>query len=49
MGGPPTGVFPDLGKVAGGAAPVRDHLWSEGVALVGRDTVIAVDSGDVSA
>ena len=30
------------------AAPVRDHLWSEGVALVGRDTVIAVDSGDVS-
>ena len=30
------------------AAPVRDHLWSEGVALVGRDTVIAVDSGDIS-
>ena len=29
-------VFPDLGKVAGG------------VALVGRDTVVAVDSGDVS-
>ena len=27
---------------------MRDHLWSEGVALVGRDTVIAVDSGDVS-
>lgn len=30
------------------ATPVRDHLWNEGVALVGRDTVIAVDSGDVS-
>ena len=30
------------------AAPVRDHLWSEGVALVGRDTVIAVDAGDIS-
>ena len=88
-------VFPDLGKVAGGAAravfsavvrtgsalvtdlaaamdgdatsrkgrqekvsgwlarydfasPVHGHLWSEGVALVGRDTVIEVDSGDVS-
>ena len=30
------------------ASPVRDHLWKEGVALVGRDTVIAVDSGDIS-
>ena len=30
------------------ASPVRDHLWSEGAGLVGRDTVIAVDSGDVS-
>ena len=30
------------------AAPVREHLWSEGVGLVGRDTVIAVDSGDLS-
>ena len=30
------------------ATPVRDHLWDEGVALVGRDTVVAVDSGDVS-
>ena len=30
------------------ATPVRDHLWDEGVALVGRDTVAAVDSGDVS-
>ena len=29
-------------------SPVRDHLWDEGVALVGRDTVIAVDSGDIS-
>ena len=26
--------------------PVREHLWREGVALVGRDTVIAVDSGE---
>ena len=30
------------------ATPVRGHLWREGVALVGRDTVIAVDSGDIS-
>lgn len=30
------------------ASPVRDHLWNEGAALVGRDTVIAVDSGDIS-
>ena len=30
------------------ASPVRDHLWKEGVALVGRDTVVAVDSGDIS-
>jgi len=30
------------------AAPVREHLWGEGVGLVGRDTVIAVDSGDIS-
>ena len=30
------------------ATPVRDHLWDEGVALVGRDTVVAVDSGDIS-
>ena len=30
------------------ASPVRDHLWSEGAGLVGRDTVIAVDSGDIS-
>ena len=30
------------------ASPVRDHLWSEGAKLVGRDTVIAVDSGDIS-
>lgn len=30
------------------ATPVREHLWREGVALVGRDTVIAVDSGDIS-
>ena len=30
------------------ASPVRDHLWREGAALVGRDTVIAVDSGDIS-
>ena len=30
------------------AAPVREHLWGEGVGLVGRDTVIAVDSGDLS-
>ena len=30
------------------ATPVRGHLWDEGVALVGRDTVVAVDSGDVS-
>ena len=30
------------------AAPVRGHLWREGIALVGRDTVIAVDSGDIS-
>ena len=30
------------------ATPVREHLWSEGVGLVGRDTVIAVDSGDIS-
>ena len=30
------------------ASPVRDHLWREGAKLVGRDTVIAVDSGDIS-
>ena len=30
------------------ATPVRDHLWREGAGLVGRDTVIAVDSGDIS-
>lgn len=30
------------------ASPVRNHLWREGVGLVGRDTVIAVDSGDIS-
>lgn len=30
------------------ATPVREHLWREGVALVGRGTVIAVDSGDIS-
>ena len=30
------------------AAPVRDYLWSEGMALVGPDSVIAVDSGDIS-
>ena len=30
------------------ASPVRDHLWSEGAGLVGRDTIIAVDSGDIS-
>ena len=30
------------------ATPVREHLWREGVALVGRDTVVAVDSGDIS-
>ena len=30
------------------ATPVREHLWRDGVALVGRDTVIAVDSGDIS-
>ena len=38
------------GKVSGWlarydfAAPVREHLWGEGVGLVGRDTVIAVVS-----
>jgi len=26
----------------GFASPVRDHLWKEGVALVGRDTVVRV-------
>ena len=30
------------------ASPVHGHLWNEGVTLVGRDTVIAVDSGDIS-
>ena len=30
------------------ASPVRNHLWSEGAGLVGRDTIIAVDSGDIS-
>ena len=30
------------------ASPVRDHLWREGARLVGRDTVVAVDSGDIS-
>ena len=30
------------------ASPVRDYLWGEGVGLVGRDTVVAVDSGDIS-
>ena len=30
------------------ASPVRDHLWREGLEMVGRDTTIAVDSGDIS-
>ena len=30
------------------ASPVRDHLWREGLGMVGRDTTIAVDSGDIS-
>ena len=30
------------------AADVRRHLWDEGSALVGPDTVVAVDSGDLS-
>ena len=40
-------VFPSLGKVSGWlarygfASPVRDHLWKEGVAPVGRDAVVA--------
>lgn len=30
------------------ASPVCDHLWDEGVALISRDTIIAIDSGDIS-
>ena len=30
------------------ASPVCDHLWREGLGMVGRDTTIAVDSGDIS-
>lgn len=30
------------------AAPVHDYLWREGARLIGPDTVIAVDSGDIS-
>ena len=30
------------------ATPVREHIWREGARLVGRDTVIALDSGDIS-
>ena len=29
-------------------SPIRDHLWNESLSLVSRDTVIAVDSGDIS-
>ena len=30
------------------ATPIGEHLWNEGVGLVARDTVIAIDSGDIS-
>ena len=30
------------------AAPVHDYLWREGARMIGLDTVIAVDSGDIS-
>ena len=30
------------------STPVRDYLWRKAAALVGPDTVIAVDSGDIS-
>jgi len=30
------------------STPVREYLWREGKGLVGRDTVVAVDSGDIS-
>ncbi|MGN0845078.1 MAG: hypothetical protein ACI4QT_07655 [Kiritimatiellia bacterium] len=30
------------------ATPVHDYLWREGARMIGADTVIAVDSGDIS-
>ena len=30
------------------ASSVREYLWKEGIALISRNTVIAVDSGDIS-
>ena len=30
------------------ASDIQDYLWSSGIALLSRDTVIAVDSGDIS-